>query len=82
MAGCAVSPGIFGEAEPKRADHVDGNQSCPKLGQNGEGWEAGSEKHMKDNREANINVEKQANKNKQKQRTPSFFLFFDRTKQQ
>ena len=35
-AGCAVSLRNFGQAEPKRVDHVDGNQSCSKLGQNGE----------------------------------------------
>ena len=35
-AGCAVSLRNFGQAELKRADYVDGNQSCLKLGQNGE----------------------------------------------
>ena len=35
-AGCAVSLRNFGQAEPKRVDHMDGNQSCSKLGQNGE----------------------------------------------
>ena len=40
-AGCAVSLRNFGQAEPKRVDHVDGNQSCSKLGQNGEYRTAG-----------------------------------------
>ena len=32
-AGCAVSPRNFGQAEPKRVDHMDGHQSCSKWGQ-------------------------------------------------
>ena len=40
-AGCAFSLRSLGQAEPKRVDHVDGNQSCSKLGQNGEYRTAG-----------------------------------------
>ena len=35
-AGCAVSRRNFGQAEPKRADHVGGSQSCSKISQIGE----------------------------------------------
>ena len=34
--GCAVSPGNFGQAEPKRTEHVAGSQSWSKIAQNGE----------------------------------------------